>query len=129
MYFTHTTTQQVLAWDYDPATGEHSSERVFYQYDGPGSPDGFRVDVDGNIWHAVYGGACVLKISPEGKVVGKINLPTKNVTCPEFVGTELWITTAADDEGEEESKKYAGGLFKVDVGTTGLPHTDFRLAA
>ncbi|RKU48021.1 hypothetical protein DL546_007188 [Coniochaeta pulveracea] len=130
MYFTHTTTQQVLAWDYDPKTGEHSNERVFYQHHGPGSPDGFRVDVDGNIWHAFYGGACVLKISPEGKLMGKINLPTKNVTCPEFVGTELWITTAADDQGEEEeSRKYGGGLFKVDVGTRGLPHTDFKLAA
>lgn len=129
MYFTHSTTQQVIAWDYDAETGAHSNERVFYQHDGSGDPDGFRVDVDGNIWHAVYGEGRVLKISPEGKLVGQINLPTKNITCPEFVGTELFITTANDDEGEGESKAYGGGLFRVDVGTRGLEATSFKLAA
>jgi sugar lactone lactonase YvrE len=129
MYFTHSTTQQVIAWDYDADTGAHSNERVFYQHDGSGDPDGFRVDVDGNIWHAVYGEGRVLKISPEGKLVGQINLPTKNITCTEFVGTELFITTANDDEGEGESKAYGGGLFRVDVGTRGLEATSFKLAA
>lgn len=55
MYFTNTATRQVLAYDYSVSDGEVSNERVFYQHDGPGEPDGFRVDVDGNIWHAIYG--------------------------------------------------------------------------
>jgi sugar lactone lactonase YvrE len=69
----------------------------------------------------------VLKISPEGKVVGKVEVATKNVTCCEFVGTELFITTASDDEGEGESKRYGGGLFRVDVGAKGQEVFEFKL--
>jgi sugar lactone lactonase YvrE len=67
MYFTHSTTQQVIAWDYDSADGSFANGRVFYQHGGSGDPDGFRVHVDENLWHAVYGESCVLKISPRGE--------------------------------------------------------------
>ncbi|KAB5570688.1 hypothetical protein GE09DRAFT_1271768 [Coniochaeta sp. 2T2.1] len=122
VYFTHTTANQILAWDYDTVSGSISNERVFYEHSGPGSPDGFRVDVEGNIWHAIYGGACVLKISPGGKLVGKVDVGTKNATCVEFVGTELFITTA-DEEGE----RYGGGLFRVDVGVEGVRGFRYKL--
>ncbi|KAK3692814.1 hypothetical protein B0T22DRAFT_436055 [Podospora appendiculata] len=125
MYFTHSSARQVFAWDYD--NGNLSNERVFYQHEGPGEPDGFRVDSEGNIWHAVYGEGRVLKLSPEGKIVGQVTLPTKNITCCEFVGTELFITTADDEEGEGASKRFGGGVFRVDVGATGLEHYSFKL--
>ncbi|KAK0646003.1 regucalcin [Cercophora newfieldiana] len=128
MYFTHSTARQVFAFDYDPVTGGLSNERLFYQHHGTGEPDGFRVDVEGNIWHAVYGEGKVLKISKEGKLVGEVNLPTRNITCPEFVGTELLITCADDDEGEGESKRFGGALWRVDVGVEGLGHYEFKLA-
>jgi len=132
MYFTHTTSNTVFAWDYAPGDGSLSNERVFYQHDGPGWLDGFRVDLEGNIWHAVYGGARVIKISTAGKVLGEVRLPTRNITCPEFVGTELFITTAADDEDDQggaQSREYGGGLFRVDVGVGGVPAFDFKPAA
>lgn len=128
-YYTHSTGRAVYAHDYSLADGSVSGHRVFYEHDGPGEPDGHRVDVDGNIWHAVYGEARVLKISPEGKLIGQINLPTKNITCCEFVGTELFITTANDDAGEGRSKELGGALFRVDVGTTGLEPFKFKLGA
>ncbi|KAK3380086.1 hypothetical protein B0T24DRAFT_182226 [Lasiosphaeria ovina] len=129
MYFTHSSARQVLAWDYDMADGSRSNERVFYQHDGPGEPDGFRVDREGNLWHAVWGESRIIKISPEGSIIGQVNLPTRHITCCEFVGTELFITCAEDDEGEGDSKRYGGGLFRVDVGTTGLGHHNFKLGA
>jgi len=129
MYFTHSTPQQVLAFDYDTDTGAVTNQRLFYQHQGTGDPDGFRVDVDGNIWHAVYGESRVLKISPEGKLVGQITLPTKNITCVEFVGTELIITTASDADSPDGSKSKAlgGAVFRVDVGVKGLEPFDFKL--
>ncbi|ERT01522.1 hypothetical protein HMPREF1624_02773 [Sporothrix schenckii ATCC 58251] len=132
LYFTHTPDQAVYAFDYDPDSGDVSNERVVYKHNGTGSPDGFRVDVEGNIWHAFYGSGQVLKISPkDGSVIGEIRLPTNNITCTQFVGTELYITTAADEdaEGGETSKKYGGGLFRVDVGVEGLPLFKFKLNA
>ena len=71
----------------------------------------------------------VLRISPEGKVVGEVKFPTRCITCPVFVGTELWVTSAEDEEDlwEEETKKYGGGIFKVDVGIGGLKEFKFKL--
>ncbi|GAB1320510.1 rRNA-processing protein cgr1 [Madurella fahalii] len=127
MYFTHSTARMVFAWDFAAEDGSLSNERVFYRHDGPGEPDGFRVDVDGNLWHAVYGEGRVLKISPEGRLVGEIILPTRNITCVEFVGEELFITTAGDDEGEGESKRLGGGVWRVNVGVRGTERFRFRL--
>lgn len=128
-YYTHSTARTVYAYEYAPEDGAVSNHRVFYVHDGPGEPDGHRVDRDGNMWHAVYGEGRVLKISPEGKLVGQVKLPTKNITCCEFVGTELFITTANDDSGEATSKELGGALFRVDVGTTGLKPFKLKLGA
>lgn len=123
MYFTHTTTREILAFDFAFPDSLISNQRVFYVHDGVGYPDGSRVDIQGNIWVAIYGEGRVLKISLYGKVIGEIILPTKNVTCVEFVGTELFITTAEDEDGDVGSRELGGALFRVDVGTTGLrPH-------
>lgn len=86
------------------------------------------MDSDGYIWQAIYSEGKVLRISPEGKVVGEIRYPTRCITCPVFVGTELWVTSAEEeDEKEVESAKYGGGVFKVDVGIGGLKDFKFRL--
>ncbi|KAI2623839.1 regucalcin [Hypomontagnella submonticulosa] len=130
LYFTHSTERTIYAFDYDPQTGDVAGERPFYVHDGPGEPDGFRVDAEGSLWQAVYGESRVLKISSEGKLVGEIHLPTKCITCTEFVGTELFITTAGMEEGEgtAEEVELSGALFKVDVGVTGLKPFLFKLS-
>jgi sugar lactone lactonase YvrE len=129
MYFTHSNIRTIYAYDYSPEDGSVSGERVFYQHDGSGEPDGHRIDADGNMWTAVYGESRVLKLSPEGNLIGVVKLPTRNITCPQFVGTELFITSAADEDGDEQSKEYGGGVFRVDVGATGLEPNVFKLGA
>ncbi|KAG9233327.1 hypothetical protein BJ875DRAFT_50088 [Amylocarpus encephaloides] len=127
-YFTHSTEKRIIAFDYDASTGDITHERTFWKHDGGGDPDGFKLDEEGCIWQAIYGESRVLRISPEGKVVGEIKYPTRAITCPVFVGTELWVTSASEgDENEVESKKYGGGVFKVDVGVRGLGEFKFKL--
>jgi sugar lactone lactonase YvrE len=129
LLFTHSTENTIFAYDFSPTTGSISNERVFYHHDGPGDPDGWKMDAQGYIWQAVYGEGKVLKISPEGKLVGEIELPTRNVTCPCFVGEELWVTSAEEDEPEKnlESARFGGALFRVNVGVTGIKEYKFRL--
>ncbi|KAG8416433.1 hypothetical protein J3458_007019 [Metarhizium acridum] len=128
MYYTHSKARQIFALDYDTVSGAVSNHRLFYKHPTSGEPDGFRIDVDGNLWTAVYGESKVLKINPEGKVVGQVTLPTRNITCVQFVGTELIITSAADEDGEDKtSRDYGGALFRVDVGTTGLKLFKFKM--
>ena len=123
LYFTHSTSRVINAYDYSPATGTITNERPFYTHDGPGEPDGFKVDVEGNLWSAVYGESRVLKISTEGKLVGEILLPAKCITCPVFVGTELYITSASD-KGES---KLGGDVFRVDIGVRGVEPFKFKI--
>lgn len=129
MYFTDSPTGKIFAFDFDAATGAISNRRVHFDIGDSLEPDGFAIDVEGCLWSAIYGGSKVVRISPEGKVIGQIDLPTRNPTCPAFVGTELFITSAKDDRDDEklpQSVRYGGRLFRVDVGVRGMPKNEFR---
>ncbi|KAL5612753.1 hypothetical protein BROUX41_004162 [Berkeleyomyces rouxiae] len=128
MYFTHSSARQVLAFDYDTVRHTHTNHRIFYTHPGTGEPDGFRVDTQGNLWHAVYGEGKVLKIAPSGEVVGEVHVPTRNVTCVQFVGSQLFITTAADtDSDDKQSREFGGAVFMVDVTAQGLVPFQYRM--
>ncbi|CAI7564173.1 unnamed protein product [Penicillium pancosmium] len=129
MYLTDSPTGQIFAFDFDAATGAISNRRVHFDIGESLEPDGFAIDVEGCIWTAIYGGGKVLRVSTEGKVIGQIDLPTRNPTCPAFVGTELFITSAKDDHDDEkfpQSVRYGGRVFKVDVGVRGKAKNEFR---
>ena len=124
MYFTETPSQTVYAYDFDSKPGAISNRRVHFHLAEEGVfPDGHALDVEGNIWHACFGGAKVIRISPQGEITGVIHLPTRNITCPVFVGTELFITSAKESDPEKylESAKNGGNLFRIDVGIRGMP--------
>ena len=129
MYLTDSPTGKIFAFDFDAATGAISNRRVHFDLGEPLEPDGFAMDVEGCIWSAIYGGGKVVRISPEGTVIGQIDLPTRNPTCPAFVGTELFITSAKDDRDDErfpQSVRYGGRVFRVDVGVRGRSKNEFR---
>ena len=86
-------------------------------------------DVEGHIWHACFSGSKVIRISPEGKVVGEVLLPTRCITSVAFVGTEIYITSAEEPEPEKypHSAKFGGNVFRIDVGVEGLPKHKAKL--
>ena len=57
-------------------------------------------------------------------------MPTRMVTCPAFVGQDLFITSAEEEEPEKypESVELGGSLFKIDVGVSGLSLHKFKQA-
>jgi gluconolactonase len=57
---------------FDVAGDQLENPRIFADVD-PGVPDGFRADVDGNIW--VSAGDGVQVFNPDGKLLGKIHTP------------------------------------------------------
>ncbi|KAJ5090606.1 hypothetical protein N7532_009290 [Penicillium argentinense] len=131
MYLTDSPTGQIFAFDFDAATGDISNRRVHFDLGEPLEPDGFVMDEEDCIWTAIYGGGKVLRVSTEGKVIARIDLPTRNPTCPAFVGTELFITSAKDDRDDEwlpQSVRYGGCLFRIDVGVRGKAKNEFRFA-
>ena len=130
MFFTGSPSQNVYAFDYDRETATISNKRVFFHLDEEGvNPDGHAMDVDGNIWHACYGGFKVIRISSEGKITGVVHLPTRNISCCTFAGTTLYITSAKEAEPDKypDSARFAGNLFRIDVGVEGVPKYKAKL--
>jgi len=70
----------ILAFDVVDAGRALANKRVFIDA-GPGTPDGFRVDVDGNLWCGWGMGSAeldgVMVFSPAGKPIGRIALPER----------------------------------------------------
>ncbi|KAK5073454.1 rRNA-processing protein cgr1 [Lithohypha guttulata] len=133
MHLTDTTEKRILSFAYHSKTGDISDKKIFYDHSKsglPGNPDGHTQDSEGNLWQALYGGSRVIRVTPEGKVTGEVLLPTRNITCCVFAGTDLFVTSAVEEDPENnpESAKYAGNLFKVNVGVGGAPRHKARLS-
>ena len=128
-YFTDSPTKNIFKFDYEASTGNISNRRVFFHLDEENSvPDGFAMDVEGNFWVALCGGGRVLRLSPKGKLIGEIILPTRMISCPGFVNEDLFITSAEEEDPDQypDSVKYGGSLFKVNVGIAGMPLHKFK---
>ena len=124
MYFIDSPTGSVWQFRYDRKTGDISDREVFFHVDENAVPDGMAIDVNGCLWIAICGGGKVLKVSPEGTVLGEILFPNaRMITCPAFADEDLFITSAEEEEPEKypDSVKYGGSVFKVYVGVRGLP--------
>ena len=94
-----------------------------------GFPDGLAVDVDDCVWLAVWGGAKILRISPQGEVIAEIDMPVSQPSSCAFGpdGT-LYITSARKDLSGAQlaNQPLAGSLFAVPTNTRGVPVSKFR---
>jgi sugar lactone lactonase YvrE len=129
MYFADTFRHTIWAWDYDPATGAATRERVFADT-GAGRPDGSCVDADGCLWNAEYGAARIVRYTPGGKVDRAVELPVDNPTCCCFGGPgldELYITSARQrlSAADLARQPLAGSVLAVRPGVRGLPESRF----
>ena len=86
-----------------PGRGHASAnERPFFADFERGLPDGSAVDRDGYLWNARYGGGCVVRVAPDGKVDRVVDMPVDNITTCTFGGADLktlYITTARSLSG------------------------------
>ena len=127
MYYNDTPTGTIQAFDYDDTNGNITNRRVAVKIpNGIGAPDGMTIDVEGNLWVALWGGGIVGKFNPlTGELLQKIKVPAPNVSSCAFGGKNLdilFITTARQWMNEEQLKKFplSGGLFSVKPGVRGV---------
>lgn len=86
------------------------------------NPDGAVCDSEGYLWNAQWGAARLARYSANGVLVDEIKLPTDNITCPAFGGSDLeriFSTSALQGLSVEqvETQMHAGKTFvsKVEV--------------
>lgn len=128
-YYIDTPRQEVLAFDYSPATGELSQVRTAFTTSHiDASPDGMAIDSNDNLWIAFCHGACVICYDPtNGKQLHHIGLPCLETTACSFGGEnldELYVTTGIHKEIDEVK---AGRLFRIKgLGVKGVPANPFH---
>jgi len=138
-YWADTAAHQVRAFDFDPASGEFSGERLFHQMAPKpagwawgsatpygGRPDGAAVDAEGCYWSAQYEGQRLLRLSPAGEVLQVVETPIPCPTMPCFGGPDLqtlFITSSRQGRSDPELALYpnSGCIFAMRVGVAGLP--------
>lgn len=129
MYFADTHRHTLWAYDYDPASGAATRERVFADTD-KGRPDGSCVDADGCLWNADYGASRLVRYTPAGEVDRSVELPVTNPTCCCFGGADLgtlYVTTATQRLSPQELARQplAGSLLALRPGVQGLAESRF----
>ena len=121
MYYTDSITQQIRAFDFDPATGAMSNGRVFAQDPrGERVPDGLTVDAEGCVWGAKWNGGRVIRYAPDGTPLLDLRFPVARMTSCMFVGPGLDTLAVTSARGPQDDEPLAGRVFLVDPGTTGI---------
>lgn len=128
-YYNDTPSRQTAVYSWDPERRLHDPRRFFALGDGDDAvgPDGLCVDVDGNVWTAIYGGSRVECHDPSGRLVEVVELPVTNVTACAFGGEgfdRLFITTSRENLADDEQPE-AGAVFVAEPGVRGLPVHQF----
>lgn len=86
-------------------------------------PDGWCQDAQSCWWVAIWGGRCLVRLSPDGEPLGRVDLPVQNPTCPAFGpidGGQLWVTTEGQVTGDP-------ALLRVQMEATGAPLTQAQV--
>lgn len=130
MYHNDSARQVTYSFDIDEA-GRATNRRIFASWgEGEGYPDGMTVDAEGCLWIAFWDGWCLRRYSPEGALIGTLDVPVQRPTSCAFGGPaldHLFITSASIglDADALANQPCAGGLLLARPGVTGLPDKPF----
>ncbi|RAK51328.1 SMP-30/gluconolactonase/LRE family protein [Phenylobacterium deserti] len=131
LYHTDTLGKVIYAFDVSE-DGAVSNKREFARIEeGAGYPDGPAVDAEGCVWTGLFAGWGARRYSPAGELLDFVRFPVANVTKLAFGGPDLttvYATTAWKGLSDEArvAQPLAGGLFRFNVSTPGLPQNEVR---
>jgi sugar lactone lactonase YvrE len=138
VYWTDTNSHAIQAWDFEADSNAMRHHRIFHRFPGKpagwkpgdagygGRPDGAAVDAEGHYWCAMFEGARLLRLSPQGEIVADLPLPARCPTMPCFGGPDLrtlYVTTASHQRPPAELQEFphSGCVFTTRVDVPGLP--------
>lgn len=112
----------------DVDSGSLANKQVWKVFSpAEGYPDGMCFDADGNLWVAHWGGSCISRFAPDGRLLNRVSMPTSHITNVCFGGPDLdrlFVTSAQAGLGPEQlaCEPLAGYVFEVlGHGARGLP--------
>ena len=126
-YFTDTLNREILNYNFNLEKGELSDKNKFASFDR-GLPDGSTIDTDGCLWNCRWGGSCIVRFTPKGKIDQIIEMPVENITNCVFGDQDmktLFITTASN-KGKNQNN-LDGSLFAINLNYQGLEDNKSKL--
>ncbi|MCG8371336.1 MAG: SMP-30/gluconolactonase/LRE family protein [Proteobacteria bacterium] len=131
-YFADSMDGDIFVFDYEPAGPAIRNKRVFFSRgEAPGVPDGSAIDSQGYLWNARWDGSCVVRISIDGKVDRRIELPVARPTSCAFGGSDLstlFVTSASLGHGRSGKKPgLSGAVFSVVTDVRGSAVPEYRM--
>lgn len=130
MYFSDTPTHEIRVWDCNDQLEPVGEPRVLHRFEREqagrpygGRPDGASIDAQGNYWCALYAGARVLRLSPQGQILEELAVPVQHPTMPCLGGPDgrqLFVTTGRGGD-EAAARPLAGQVLHTRVPVAGLP--------
>jgi sugar lactone lactonase YvrE len=132
-YHADTTSHRIDRRDFDINSASVSPPQLLHQFasdksalDYGGRPDGAAVDSVGNYWCAMFEGARVLQLAPDGAILQDIALPVRCPTMVAFGGDDLrtlYITSASHNRPAAELANYplSGCVLSLQVEVPGRP--------
>lgn len=133
-WFTDTATGVVMRWALDSDGWPQGEPTPWADFSTTaGNPDGAVVDSEGYLWLALWGAGQVVRLDHDGDIIGCVELPVSQPSCPAFAGPDLatlYITTAQEGFTAEQLAKEpsAGSLYSVETGIKGLAEPPLRLS-
>jgi sugar lactone lactonase YvrE len=130
-YLTDSAQHKIFAYDYLADTGTIVNRRTLIDLSAEAvEPDGLTIDIDGNLWSALWDGWCIACFAASGQELARIQLPIPRPTSVTFGGpdlTDLYITSACVGLSQKEIQKChtAGDLFCLSALAHGLPTHSF----
>lgn len=127
LYFADTLAGVIFVYDWDGATGEIANRRVFAGPHERGFPDGSALDSQGYLWNARWGGSCLIRYAPDGRIDRIIDVPVQQPTSCVFAGDDLktlYVTSARAGLGDA-ANEFDGALLRASVDVAGQACTAF----
>jgi L-arabinonolactonase len=131
LYFADSPTRTIRVFEMIEPEGKLGKSKVFAQTAQGSAPDGAAIDVDGCMWSAHWGGGCVVRYTPDGRIDRTLHVPARQPSCVCFAGPDLDIlcVTSASEGLDAETLRgdpHAGNVFFYRTGVRGLREPEYR---
>lgn len=120
MFFADSPSQKIRSYQLDAESGAISSPEPFAKVHD-GVPDGMVVDSAGCLWQTVFGDAALLRLSPEGDLLERFDLPVRQPTSVALSAQAPYrviVTSAAN--GLEDPGTLDGCVITAEVNVAGV---------
>jgi L-arabinonolactonase len=130
LYFADSPTRTIRVFEIVEPEGTLGPSRLFAHTADGSAPDGAAIDADGCMWSAHWGGGCVVRYTPDGRIDRTLRVPARQPSCVCFAGTDLdilCVTSACEglDEAGLRADPNAGDVFFYRTGVRGLREPEY----